>query len=145
MHENVWTVLSDVIVKLLTKFALSYVSSWPESECVLLNPCIGHTRRLLRLDQQIYMATLLSAVTTPVNTMKIFVTPLLCCTTATLVHTKVLTYQAAYHRDALAVYIDAISSFTKNMCSMLLRSPRRYIIPPLCPSVQFYMCVNQIC
>lgn len=64
------------------------------------------------------MTTLLSTFTTSFNTENLFVTQFLHFTTALLVDLNVLTYRAAYHGSNLPVYVDAISSSTKQMHSM---------------------------
>lgn len=120
MHDNVWSILSDAIVKLPTQFVMSFVASRPDFECVLAKPSIEHTRCLLRPYHQIEMNTLLSAFTTSGDTANIFVTHFLCCTTAALVHLKVPKSQASYHREVLWVNVDSFSSFMKNMYSKFI-------------------------
>lgn len=106
MHDNFWFVLSDAIVKMSTQFALSYVLSRPESECVLMKDSVGHSRSLLRPEHQLDMSKLLSTFTAPGNPVNKFLTRLLSCTTATLVHVNVLTSQGVYHAAVPPVYVD---------------------------------------
>lgn len=51
----------------------------------------------------------------------ILVTPLLRCITATFVHLKVPSSEAAYHGSIPLVYVDAISSVTKRIYYMFAK------------------------
>lgn len=60
--------------------------------------------------------------------MNIFVTPFQFCTTNALVHLKVLTSQAAYHREVLSIYVDSTLVFTNNIYSLFIECdvPNRF-------------------
>lgn len=96
---------------------------------MLVKPSIRHTRRLLRPDHQIDIPTLLSGLTTSGDAANIFVTPFVCCTSAAFFHLNVLTSHSASYLEVSAVYVEAISTFLKNMysffieCAVPVRSP----------------------
>lgn len=80
LHDNVWLLLSDAIMKLYIQFVTFSLQDRPATEYILNKPTIGVSCRLLQADSPIHDYQILDAFTEPGDTSNLFCTLFLRCT-----------------------------------------------------------------